>query len=90
MRVLLTETRQQVMWLVMRSILPHQIGQEPAHLVHCRAARGSFGVAEPKPIGQTAPSFPEAGSSFALLPKPYGQLALAEDCDAPASEFSEA
>ena len=68
----------------------HHSHIKPAHLVHCKATRGSVGVAEPNPIGHVATVFPEAASSPAVLPKPYGQLVLAKDCVAPPSSFAEA
>lgn len=40
------------------------------YLVHCIAARGSLGDAEPKPIGHTAPSLLELAFGSAELPKP--------------------
>ena len=90
MCITLPETRQHVACLMMDSMLLQQIGHQAAHLVHCKAASGSFGAAEPKPIGHTAPDLSEAVSWTALLPKPYGQVGLAEDCDTLASECSEA
>jgi hypothetical protein len=40
------------------------------YLVHCSAARGPLGDAEPKPIGHTAPSLLELAAGSVEPPKP--------------------